>query len=553
MSEDALDRDGRDVTEIDPALAEEDSAKNHSVSLGAPEPRLAKPGSNASATASKDWRPKLSPEGPRYRALADAIAEAVSNGVLKAGDKLPPVRDLAWDLKVTPGTVARAYHLAENRGLLKGQVGRGTFVRTLSQSPKPISDPAETVAPALLSAATLADGSPPLGALASPVVPANESPFAGEAPADLRTNRAVKVGQDKIITERLLSLVERHGALPLTEYRRFEEDAVERAAAARWLAKGGLPERTEDTLICSGAQHALLVAFAATSGGGDAVALTEPLIHPGTKDCARALGVRLEPVAADPELGLEPEAVDAAAARFRPSAIILSANHQNPTLATMPLERRMAIAEIARRRRIPVIEDDVYGWTGDERLPSFPDLIPDLCWYVSSLSKCVAAGLRAGFLLCPTSAGPLAARLLQGSTQHVSWLITALAAAMIDSGDADRIVGLVRAENEHRAETLERTLGPVVAQTGGRLRSSAQSSMAWLELPEPWRASDFERGAWKAGVGIITAEAFAVGRSPAPHAIRIAYGACGREALQIGAEKLAALLAAGPQCLDIRA
>lgn len=76
------------------------------------------------------WTPNLqSREGPRYQALAEAIGEAIASGELPAGSRLPAQRDLAWRLGVTVGTVGRAYLLAEQRGLLSGEVGRGTFVR----------------------------------------------------------------------------------------------------------------------------------------------------------------------------------------------------------------------------------------------------------------------------------------------------------------------------------------------------------------------------------------------------------------------------------------
>lgn len=482
----------------------------------------------ASARGEDSWRPKLSPEGPRYRALADAIAEAVETGELEPGERLPPVRDLAWALKVTPGTVARAYHLAENRNLIEGQVGRGTFVKGESRR-------AGTVA-ALFEKAT---PSPPLDPVGRD----------GAAPgvADLRLNCAIDIGQDAIITRAMESLIARHGALPLTDYHRYGDDEPERAAAAAWLAAGGLPDRPADTLISSGAQHALLTALAATAGGGDSVALTEPLIHPGLKDCARALGVRLEPVAADPDLGLDPDALEAAAARHRPSAIILSPNCQNPTLATMPLERRERIAEIALRRRIPIIEDDVYGWTQRSRPTSLAALAPCLTWHVASFSKCVAAGLRAGFLLCPLGEGPRASRLMQGYTQHVSWLISAVAAALIESGDAARIVDSVREETELRVAEFRALLAPQVAAQGGMLRLCDAAAFAWLELPEPWRASDFLTSCREAGVLVSPAEAFAVGRAPAPHAARIAFGACTRETMSLGLARLAGVLAAGPE------
>ena len=77
------------------------------------------------------WKPAIAErEGPRYVAIADAIAQDVTAGVLPEGAKLPTHRDLAERLGVTVGTVTRGYAEAERRGLTVGEVGRGTFVRS---------------------------------------------------------------------------------------------------------------------------------------------------------------------------------------------------------------------------------------------------------------------------------------------------------------------------------------------------------------------------------------------------------------------------------------
>src|SRR5690349_17343299 len=76
------------------------------------------------------WLPDLSRfEGPRYAAIADALAADVRGGRLTPGTRLPTHRDLAWRLGVTVGTVSRAYAEAERRGFIGGEVGRGTFVK----------------------------------------------------------------------------------------------------------------------------------------------------------------------------------------------------------------------------------------------------------------------------------------------------------------------------------------------------------------------------------------------------------------------------------------
>jgi DNA-binding transcriptional MocR family regulator len=82
------------------------------------------------------WTPEIAQQrGPRYLRIADSLASAVTNGNLKPGDRLPTHRDLAWKLGVTVGTITRAYAEAERRGLISGEVGRGTSRRRHRRSP----------------------------------------------------------------------------------------------------------------------------------------------------------------------------------------------------------------------------------------------------------------------------------------------------------------------------------------------------------------------------------------------------------------------------------
>ena len=100
------------------------------------------------------WHPDLSKTGqPKYLALADAICAGVTASQLSVGERLPPVRELAWQLQVTPGTVARAYGKLVKDGLLEAVVGRGTFVAKpmVQRDWVPVPEPSESTVVELVS------------------------------------------------------------------------------------------------------------------------------------------------------------------------------------------------------------------------------------------------------------------------------------------------------------------------------------------------------------------------------------------------------------------
>ncbi|MGB1239851.1 MAG: GntR family transcriptional regulator, partial [Pseudomonadales bacterium] len=78
------------------------------------------------------WFPTLGAQKMGVNALVQAIEKAIFAGELQIGDRLPPQRILAYKLDVNPTTVSRAYQRAAEKGLVGGQIGRGTYV--LAQS-----------------------------------------------------------------------------------------------------------------------------------------------------------------------------------------------------------------------------------------------------------------------------------------------------------------------------------------------------------------------------------------------------------------------------------
>lgn len=426
------------------------------------------------------WKPDLDGRlGPRYRAIADAIAEDVAAGRLPPGTRLPTHRDLAWGLGVTVGTVTRAYAEAERRGLIGGEVGRGTFVRGPMPAPRP-PEAEGRAAPGILD---LSIDQPSLVPLAEPVARTLHR-LAGEMQVDCTLRYHAHAGM-----------------------------YAQREAGARWLRRAGISVGGERVMVTSGGQSGISLGLLAVATVGDTI-LVENLTYPGVKALAGTFGLRLHPVATDGD-GLIPEAFEAACRTHRPRALYVMPNLHNPTLATMPEDRRRHIAAIAREHDVTIVEDDVFGCMLDEPPPALAALAPERTIHVTSLSKSLAPGLRIGFLAAPES---LVARIEQ-VMRSLSWMASPLAGevarAWIEDGTADRVAEAQRRETQARQDLARSILGPFAEGT------PPTAPHLWIGLPEPWRREEFGRALLRRGVKVAMADAFVVGRSPAPHAVRI--------------------------------
>ena len=310
------------------------------------------------------WTPDLEfRPGPRYQAIAEAIADAVDEGELNPGDKLPPQRELAWTLGVTVGTISRAYTLAEQRGLVTGEVGRGTFVRQRQQM---------------------------TGALIPPTSP---------MPFDMGINIAPTAAQADALQHSLAAVAETADIARLVPYMPSAGYPEFREAVAGWLARAGIEADPDRVVLACGAQHALSLMMSALTEPGQTI-LCEALTYTGVIDVCRLHHIQLEPVAMDDE-GMLPDALERAARHHHARFVAINPTLHNPTTATMSLERREAIVEVARNYDLTILEDDVYGWMMVDRPPAVAALAPERTVFVSSASKSFAPGLRAGWVVAP--------------------------------------------------------------------------------------------------------------------------------------------------------
>ncbi|HUN51959.1 MAG TPA: PLP-dependent aminotransferase family protein [Candidatus Sulfotelmatobacter sp.] len=450
------------------------------------------------------WHPDLSRlSGPRYQAIADAIAVSIQQGELEPGAKLPPQRDLAWRLGVTVGTVTRGYMLAEQRGLVSGEVGRGTYVRTAGGGHAPLLDEAESGVTDL----------------------SRNVPGIGE-PA-------------RLFAEALAALGARGGLEALLAYAPAAGHAAHRAAGAAWIGRTGLKVSPEQVVVTAGAQQAIAIVLSALAKPGERV-LVEQLTYCGLIDAARLLHLPLEGLPMDGE-GVLPEAVDAACRAGGARLLSLVPTNQNPTLATMSQARRQAIVEAARRHDLLIVEDDVYGYLPEDRPPPIATLAPERTIYLASASKCMVPGLRVGWIAAPPALAELFADGVHSHCIAEAALTAQIVSQWIEDGTADHLT------RWHREQCRLRQALAAEIFAGFEMCAAPSSFHIFLTLPDPWRAQEFTDAARAKGIVVVPAGTYAVGRVAAPHAVRISLAAAsGLATLRQALLTLAALAKAGP-------
>ncbi|GLW92911.1 PLP-dependent aminotransferase family protein [Actinokineospora globicatena] len=407
-----------------------------------------------------------------FRTVADRIARDITSGKLGAGTRLPTQRRFARDHGIAVSTASRVYAELVRRGLVIGEVGRGTYVRA---------------APSVAES-TLAE---PSG-----------------APVDLELNFPVLPEHTAVIAESLRAVLRPDVFAEALRAVGVAGTPVARAAAASLLARGGWSPRPEDILFAGNGRQAIAGAIAALVAPGERLGV-EDMTYAVVKGIAARLGVVLVPLETDDE-GVTPSALSAAGSL---SAVYLQPTLHNPLGISMGSDRRLAIADLLRFKDIPLIEDAIYSFLHDD--PPLWPLVPRAV-LVDSLSKRIAPGLSLGFAVTSPPLRPAVLSAIRSgswSPQHVA--MTAMTTWTTD-GTATRLRADKRADAQARQALLSHHLA------GFAIQSDPRSYHAWWHLPPHWRPDTFIATAARAGISLTPAASFAVPPTTPPQAIRLA-------------------------------
>ncbi|CDX50836.1 Transcriptional regulator with HTH domain and aminotransferase domain [Mesorhizobium plurifarium] len=453
-----------------------------------------------------DWIPKIEDAGaPRYLAIADAIERDIAAGTLAQGERLPPQRRLAEMLGVDFTTVARGYVEAGKRGLIESTIGRGSFVRRGVLAATDMADPRR------LQAADFTMNMPP-----EPTDPA-------------------LVGRMK---ESFAAVA--RDLLPLLRYQGFGGSPLDKEAASAWLGRRALVPAQERTFVTPGAHPALVGIFSLLARSGDSI-LSERITYPGVRSISAQLGLNLVGVEMDRD-GVIPGAMEEAVLRHAPKAIYLNPTLQNPTTITIPERRRTELCAIARRLKVPIVEDDAYGFIPTHGPVPLAAIAPDICWHIAGLAKCIGAGLRLAYVIAPDARkGWSFSGAMRAVTVMASPITAAVVTRWIQDGTADSILRFIQSEAAARERLAARHFEP------GTYLSDSLSFNIWLPLRNGWTRSAFSSHVRATGVGVVASDAFTASGAP-DEAVRVGLGGpISRDQLERGLAFMAHALEAPPE------
>ena len=437
------------------------------------------------------WQPDLDAyDGPKYRRLTDALRQAVATGELTPGEKLPPVRDLAWRVDMTPGTVARAYTILTDEGVLEAAVGRGTFVADTKAKPAP--PPIEI------------DG-----------VPHNSEPETG--PISLFSPVLPDMGQAALIRA-LLAQIAQNPPSGVMHYPTREAARPAREAVVDWLRDTALGQIDQkDVVLCHGGQNAICMVLQTALTGAVPIIYVEELGYPGVIRAASLLRAKVVPIEMDAS-GIKPDALKAAARAHGSGVLVTCPEVHNPTCLHTPEDRRREIVAVARQYDLQIVDDDCYSM-GTARAPSYRILAPERAWYVTSISKVLTPALRIGFALGPKERSSDLRRAAEYGFFGLATPLADLTHLLLGHPDIQKVAQAVRARFGQYMQIALNHLGAFDVQW------QQDVPFLWLLLPGGWRAGAFCLAAEGRGVRIRPAEEFATRDGRAPHALRIALNA----------------------------
>ncbi|MDQ2944971.1 MAG: PLP-dependent aminotransferase family protein [Acidobacteriota bacterium] len=450
-------------------------------------------------------------EAPLYRQLYEKIRAQIETGAFVDGERLPPTRELAGSLGLNRTTVSAAYDLLETEGLLKGHVGRGSFVNAPRHRTGVAWENVLDVGPTLKHSGA--------------AIPARIS-FANSRPSELlfpleefRATCREVIESDEATA--ILQLGSPAGYSPLRRYL-LEKARLEGTARA-----------SDDILITSGCQQAFDLLQRILIANGETVLLEDP-VYAGVRNAFQRGGARLVGIPVGPD-GIELDLLERAISRERPRLLVITSNFQNPTGATLPLAKRQALLRITARAGVVVVENDIYGdlrYEGEhiqpvKQLDASGDTV-----LLRSFSKLAFPGLRVGWVIGPRALIEKLTEAKQWSDLHTDQLSQAVFLRFAESGRLAAHRTRMLEAGRDRLQTALRACQTYLPESATFSRPRGGMNL-WVRLPAPLDTGELLLRCEREGVTYLPGRFFGVGNIQSG-SLRISFAGLAPDRIEAG-------------------
>lgn len=431
----------------------------------------------------------------RYERLADDLGGIIAAGQLRPGERLPSVRRLAHERRLSISTVVQALRQLEDSGLVEARPQSGYFVRHpgVRHAPPTTRSTPDTAIPVDVNQRLLR-------VLKQSTAP-GMAPLAAALPSPSLLPLAA--------LQRLYSgVARRHPQLLAGEsHINMDQTALVRQLVLRSVGWAG-PLSASEFVITNSCTEALGLCLRAVTRSGDTVAVESPAYYLMLQ-LIESLGLKALEIPTDPRSGLSIDALDLATRDGRVRACLLVANASNPLGSVLSDENKRRLARLTAERGVAVIEDDIYGDLHFSRSHPRPIKAFDevgnvlLC---SSFSKSLSPALRVGFAAAGRYRPQVAFQktITSGGTNPVTQMVLA---EYLESGAYERHLRGLRRAYQRQVEAMRAAVSRYFPATT-RLTQPEGGFVLWVELPEDIDATVLHEQALAAGVAFVPGELF---------------------------------------------
>jgi DNA-binding transcriptional MocR family regulator len=434
----------------------------------------------------------------KYAEITNQLATLIGKGVLRFGDRVPSIRSATRKYRVNPGTVVRAYHDLEARGLIESRPRSGYFVR--AKGAKHLAEPRQFT--------TVRDSSS---------VQVCELIF--EVFKAMKKGAVAQLGSAFVNPDLFPIAMNRAGAAAA---RRLKPTAtledlppgnpeLRRLIALRYLDTGHIVA-PDDIVITTGGLEAISLCLRAVTRPGDTVAIETPTFFP-TLRMLELMGLRAAEIATDSRTGINIDALEHAFKKGAIEACVVIPTFQNPLGSCMPEENKRALARLAERYKVPVIEDAAYAelFFGASR-PRSVKSFDRAGWvlHCGSMSKCLAPGYRIGW----TAPGRFVQEVWEGKVMSSLTTAPVCQEALVrylKRGGFEQHLRRLRQTLSERCQEMRRAVSSEFPASC-RMTQPDGGYMLWVELPKSVDALQLYRLALEAEVSIAPGPIFSAQR-----------------------------------------